>query len=192
MTSLNRPARLNRALLALVGLVLLAAGGFAVATHFGAVRVLAPDSPLVPGTATPPTWTLYVTAAVAVVLGLLLLRWLLAQLARKPKSHTWRFESDPHTGRTELAASTAIQPFTAEVATYPGVHAAHATLAGTRENPAVALVLSAEQDGDVAAIRDRIETEALPRLRTALDLDALPSTVEFRFSTSVAPMACPR
>ncbi len=182
MTSFNRPARLNRTLLALIGLVLLAAGGFAVATHFGTLPVLAPDSPLVPGTGTPPTWALYAAAAVAIVLGLLLLRWLLAQPARKPKSHTWRFESDPGAGRTELAASTAIQPFLAEVTTYPGVHAAHATLAGTRENPAVALVLSAEQNGDVTAIRDRIEAEGLPRLRQALDLDALPTAVEFRFS----------
>jgi hypothetical protein len=183
MTSLNRPARLNRTLLALLGLVLLAAGGFAVATHFGRLDVLVSDSALVPGVGTPPTWALYVAAAVAVILGVLLLRWLLAQLVRKPKSHTWRFESAPDTGRTELAASTAILPFLAEVSTYPGVRAAHATLAGTRENPVVALVVSVEQDGDVAAIRDRIEEEGLPRLRRALDLDALPSTVEFRFST---------
>ncbi|MEA5363000.1 alkaline shock response membrane anchor protein AmaP [Amycolatopsis sp., V23-08] len=181
--SLNRPARLNRTLLALFGLVLLAAGGFAVATHFGKLTLLSPDSALTPGTSAPPAWVWYVVAAAAIVVGLLLLRWLAAQLARKPKTHTWRFETDPDRGRTELAAATAAAPFLAEVETYPGVHAAHATLAGTHDDPALALVLSVEQDGDPSALRDRLETEGLPRLRQALDLDVLPVTIEFRFTT---------
>jgi hypothetical protein len=183
MTSLNRPASLNRGLLTVFGLVLLAAGGFAVATHFGKLTVLEPDAALVPGTGNPPTWALYVAAAVAIVLGLLVLRWLAAQLTRKPKTRTWRFESDPDRGRTELAASTAIEPFLGEVKTYPGVAAAHATLAGTRDAPEVALVISAEQDGDLSAIRHQIDTAGLPRLRQALDLTDLPATIEFRFSS---------
>lgn len=181
--SLNRPARLNRTLLALSGLISLAAGGFAVATHFGKLTLVAADSALTPGTAAPPTWVWYVAAAGAIVLGLLLLRWLAAQLTRKPKTRTWRFETDPDHGRTELAAGTAVTPFLTEVETYPGVHAAHATLAGTRHDPALALVLSTEQDGDPAAIRERLETHGLPRLRQALDLDDLPATIEFRFTT---------
>lgn len=189
MTGHNRPARLNRTLLALLGLVLLAAGGFAVATHFGRLTVVTPESALVPGTGTPPTWALYAAAAAAVLVGLLLLRWLIAQLTRRPKTRTWRFESDPDTGRTELAASTAIEPFVDEVKTYAGVHAAHATLAGSREDPAVALVISAEQDGDLTAIRRRLDDEGLPRLREALDLDELPVTVEFRFSAKTAARA---
>ncbi|MEC3982532.1 alkaline shock response membrane anchor protein AmaP [Amycolatopsis sp. H20-H5] len=189
MTSLNRPARLNRGLLTFFGIVLLAAGAFAVATHFGKLTVLKPDATLVPGTATPPTWALYVAAAVAVVLGLVVLRWLLAQLTRKPKTRTWRFEADPDQGRTELAASTATDPFVAEVKTYPGVHAAHATLAGTREAPALALVVSAEQDGDLTEIRHQLDTVGLPRLRQALDLETLPVTVEFRFSTKAGARA---
>lgn len=189
MTTLNRPARLNRGLLAILGITGLAAGGFAVATHFGRLSVIDPDSTLVPGTGTPPTWVLYTAAAVAVVLGLLLLRWLLAQLARKPKTHTWHLETDPATGRTELPAATAISPFTTEVGAYPGVHSAHATLAGTPDAPAVALVISVEQDGDLTAIRHRIDTDGLPRLRQALDLDALPTTIEFRFSTKTGARA---
>ncbi|UOZ03809.1 alkaline shock response membrane anchor protein AmaP [Amycolatopsis sp. WQ 127309] len=187
MTNLNRPARLNRVLLGLVGLVLLAAGGFAVATHFRRLTVVDPGSPLVPGTASPPTWVLYVAAAVAVVLGLLVLRWLLAQLARRPRTQTWRFEEDPDRGRTELAADAAVAPFTEELRTYPGVHQARATLAGTREDPTLALVVSVEQDGDPTEIRERLETEGLPRLRQALDLDAVPVAIEFRFTTSAGP-----
>jgi hypothetical protein len=189
MTGLNRPARLNRGLLTVFGLVLLAAGGFAVATYFGLLTVVPGDSALIPATGNPPTWAFYVAAAVAIVLGLFVLRWLAAQLARKPKTHTWHFEEDPDRGRTALAASVAAEPFADEIKTYQGVHSAHATLAGTRDAPAVALVISVEQDGDLTAIRHRLDTEGLARLRQALDLETLPVTVEFRFSTKTGARA---
>lgn len=189
MTNLNRPARLNRVLLAVVGVALLAAGAFTVATHFGALTVMSSDATLVPELADPPTWAFYVTAGVAIVLGLLCLRWILAQLVRAPKTYTWRFEQDPSLGRTELAANTAITPFVDEVTAYPGVHAVRATLAGRREAPALALVVSAGQDGDLAEIRRRIDTVGLPRLRQALDLDTVPVTIEFRFSSTTGARA---
>lgn len=183
MTGLNRPARLNRTGLAVVGVVLLAAGGFAVATYLGMLTIIDPRAALVPGTEAPPTWVLYLAAAVAIIAGMLTVRWLLAQLVRTPKTHTWRLEQDSDQGRTELASSTATAPFVGELTTYTGVRAAHATLAGTREAPVLALVINLEQDGDLTAVRDRIETDGLPRLRQALDLDTLPVTVEFRVTT---------
>ncbi|WP_410631215.1 alkaline shock response membrane anchor protein AmaP [Amycolatopsis sp. cmx-4-83] len=187
MTSLNRPARLNRVALFLLGLISLAAGGFALATHFGRLRVVDPSAPLVTGTAAPPTWALYVTAGTAVVLGLLMLRWMLAQLSPRPRTRAWRFDTEPIHGRTELAADVAVAPFTAELRTYPGVHTARATLAGTREEPTLALVVSVTQDGDPTTIRERLDLDGLPRLRQALDLDDLPVVLEFRFTTGVGP-----
>ncbi|MFF0147498.1 hypothetical protein ATK36_6174 [Amycolatopsis sulphurea] len=184
MTSLNRPVRLNRWLLAVFGVLLMVAGVFAFATHMRWLRVLDPGAPLVPGTALPPTWVLYVVAGGAVVLGLLCLRWLLAQLARRPKTQTWRYETDPDRGRTEMAADAAMLPFTEELRASEGVHAARATLAGSRAEPALALVVTVEQDGDPRRIRERLAEETLPRLRQALDLDELPVTIEFRFSTA--------
>jgi hypothetical protein len=183
MTGLNRPARLNRTVLAVVGVVLVAVGGFAVATYLGMLTVVDPRSALVPGTEAPPIWALYVVAAVAIIMGTLMVRWLLAQLIHTPKTHTWRFEQDSDRGRTELASSIATAPLVGELTTYPGVHAAHATLTGTREAPVLALVINLEQDGDLTAVRERVETHGLPRLRQALDLDVLPATVEFRVTT---------
>ncbi|MEV6621014.1 alkaline shock response membrane anchor protein AmaP [Amycolatopsis sp. NPDC051106] len=184
MTGLNRPARLNRTVLALLGLLLLAAGGFAVATHFGRLDVLDPATTLVPGTAVPPAWAWYVTAAVAVLLGLLALRWILAQLTRRPPTRTWRFDTDPDRGRTELAADTAVVPFTEELRAHPGVHQARATLAGTREAPTLALVVTLAHDADPQELREHLAAETLPRLHQALDLEALPVSVEFRFTST--------
>ncbi|AXB43713.1 alkaline shock response membrane anchor protein AmaP [Amycolatopsis albispora] len=184
MTALNRPARLNRSLLGVVGLVLLAAGGFALGTYSGRLTLLDRTGSLVPGTAAPPTWALYAATAAAIVAGLLALRWLLAQLTRKPKTHTWRLDTDPAAGRTELAAGTAVAPFVDEVGGYPGVDSASATLAGPRTAPALAVTLRVHQDGDLTAIRQRLDTEGLPRLRQALDLTTLPVTLEFRFTST--------
>jgi hypothetical protein len=182
MTSMNRPSRLNRSLLAIVGVTLLTGGAFAMAASFGRLPV-DPATPLVPGTELPPTWTLYVAAAGAIVLALLCLRWLTAQLARKPKTSTWRIEDDPEHGHTDLAARVATAPFTADVTTYPGIHSAHADLTGPPHSPTLAVIVTTEQDADLSDIRHRLDTHGLPRLRNALDLTALPMTLEFRFTT---------
>lgn len=42
------------------------------------------------------------------------------------------------------------------------------------------LVLDTEDGADITELRERIDTEALPRLRQALDLDALPGDVLLR------------
>ncbi|WP_020659516.1 hypothetical protein [Amycolatopsis benzoatilytica] len=182
MTGFNRPAGLNRSLLGLIGLVLLAGGGFGLATHFRVLRLLDPAAPLVPKTAEPPVWALYGVAAAAVLVGLLALRWLLAQFAHRPRTRTWRFEADPEYGRTELRADTAVAPFSEELRGYPGVHQVRAALAGPREAPSLALVVTAELDADLGAIRERITEDALPRLAEALELDTVPVALEFRFT----------
>jgi predicted trehalose synthase len=117
---------------------------------------------------------------VAVVLGLLCLRWLATQLALGPRARTWQLEPDPKQGTTELATGVAVAPFTEEVTAYPGVRSVHATLAGSRRDPSLSVTISAALDADLTAIRARLAAEGLPRLRQALDLTALPATVEFR------------
>jgi hypothetical protein len=189
MSSLNRPARLNRWVLALFGLLLLATGGLALAAHFGRLPWLSSNAPLVPGTSLPPTWVLIMTAVVAVLLGLLCGRWLAAQLARRPKSTTWHLETDPARGHTTLPASIAVQPLVSEITAYPGVHAASGTLTGSQDKPTLVLTVRANQDADLAVIRRRISQDGLPRLRQALDLPALPARTEFRYTTKTGPRA---
>jgi hypothetical protein len=189
MTSLNRPARLNRWMLALFGLLLLAAGGLALAAYFGRLPWLSSTAPLVPGTSLPPTWVLIVSAVVAVLLGLFCVRWLAAQLTQRPKSTTWRLETDPARGHTVLSASIAVQPLVSEVTGYPGVHAASGTLAGSQDKPILVVTVRANQDADLAVIRRRISQDGLPRLRQALDLPALPARTEFRYTTRTGPRA---
>ena len=180
MASPNRPARLNRTLLLIVAVVLLAAAAFALLTGFGVLRLLSRDAPLTPTTLSPPTWASWVAVVAAVVVGLLALRWLLAQTQRRPKTGTWRLEADPGRGGTRLDAQTAIDPFVDEVEALPGVHRASARLSGTSTRPALHLVIGTEDAADVPELRRRISTEALPRLQQALDLPTLPTDVLIR------------
>ncbi|EOD59783.1 alkaline shock response membrane anchor protein AmaP [Amycolatopsis vancoresmycina] len=184
---MNRPAALNRTLLALIGLVLLAAGGFAVATHFGELRLLDPSAPLVPGTAPPPTWVFYLVIAGAVGLGLLCLRWLAAQAFRRPKATTWRTTGDA--GATVLGSATAAAPVAADVETYPGVLAASAWLSGPRDAPALDLVVTTGRDADPAALRQRVAEHAVPRLRQALEVGDLPVRLEIRLTAKTGSRA---
>jgi hypothetical protein len=185
MASPNRPARLNRSLLLLISLVLLAAAAFTLLLGFGILAGLgltspAPAAPLTPASLSLPTWVSYVVIVAAVLVGLLCLRWLLAQTVRRPASGALRLEDDPATGTTRLDGATAVDPLVDEVETYPGVHRASARLSGTAAHPMLHLVIGTEDAADIGDLRRRIDAEAIPRLRQALDLPALPADLLIR------------
>ncbi|MFG1797581.1 alkaline shock response membrane anchor protein AmaP [Nocardia sp. NPDC049149] len=187
MSRVNRPAGLNRTVLGLTGLLLLAAGGLAVAAHYGRLRWVHAGDTLVPGTAAPPTWVLVVAVAAAVLIGVLCLRWLLAQVYRMPKSRTWRTGGSEPAGTTVLASSTAAAPVAADIESYPGVRSAAAWLSGERTAPELHLVVTAEPSADIADLRRRILGHAVPRLREALAVDAIPVTLELDFAEDRRP-----
>lgn len=180
MASPNRPARLNRTLLFLVAIILLAAAAFTLLTGFGVLLLLPADQPLTPTSLSPPTWVSYLTIVVAVIIGLLALRWLLAQTQRRAKTGTWRLEADPATGATSIDAQQAVDPLVDEIENYPGVHRASARLAGTAARPTLYLTIGTADDADITDVRRRIDTDAVPHLRQALDLPALPTEILFR------------
>ncbi|UGT55982.1 alkaline shock response membrane anchor protein AmaP [Nocardia asteroides] len=180
MTTANRPARLNRSVLGLLGLLTAGAGGLLIAAHFGAFRV-SPDAPLVPGTEEPPRLVFILVIAAAVVLALLALRWLAAQFTRLPKRTVWRI-SDTDAGRTQLGSGTVAEAVAADIESYDGVRATTARLAGNALAPDLHLLVDAEPAADLSALRQRILGHAVPRLQTALELTAIPVTVEFRIA----------
>ena len=186
MASPNRPARLNRTLLGIVGIVLLAAAAFALLTAFGVLPFLRRDQPLTSPTLALPTWASYVALVVAVLLGLLCLRWLVAQTLRQPKTGTWRLEDDTSGGATRLQAQSAVEPLVDEIEGYPGVHRVSARLSGTSARPMLHLVIGCEDTADVTELRRRIDGEAVPRLRQALDLPVLPADLLLRLDDATS------
>ena len=84
------------------------------------------------------------------------------------------------TGSTALPTSAAAAAIARDVAAYGGVSTATATLAGARSAPTVHLDVAVETHPSVADLRDRITEEALPQLRTALQVDRLPAQLVLR------------
>ncbi|MFF0493383.1 alkaline shock response membrane anchor protein AmaP [Nocardia sp. NPDC004068] len=183
MSSINRPARLNRSLLGLIGLLIAAAGGYAVAAHLGALPWVDRDATLVPGTADPPLWVEYLVVAGAVVLALAALRWLAAQVGRLPRATEWAVGTPAATGRTVLASDTAAAPLAAHIESYDDVRSVTARLSGPSRAPELHLVVTAAPDADLTELRRRILGHAVPRLRQALDVEIVPVSMELRLDS---------
>ncbi len=173
----NRPARLNRTLLLLAGLVLLVAGLFEIGSGLGLIHLVSKHQGLAVLAGQRAHWVGPAVFAGAAVIGLAALWWLIAQLPRRHRSVTWRVSANPDRGVTALAADAAAAPVAADIAGYPGVHGATARLAGPPRSPSLYLHVRTEYDTDLSALRRQIERHALPRLRSALELDDLPSAI---------------
>jgi len=186
MSSLNRPARLNRTLLALLGVVLLAGGAFVALTGLAVIPVLDPGSPVLPTTEIGASWLPYaVVIAVAVVVGLACLLWLVVQSTHGPRTGIWRLlPADPAGGETTIDADVAVVPLEHDIRSYPGAHSVVASLAGDAANPMLELRIGLEPDADLAEIRRRIETHAMPRLCVALALPELPARIRFHLDAT--------
>lgn len=186
MITVNRPARLNRTLLAVLGLLLLAAGGYAMAAQRGWFGWVDRSATLTPGDAAPPRWVFYAAVAAAVVLGLLCLRWLGAQLFRLPGAVEWQLAEDDSAGGTVLSSKTAAAAVAADIESYDRVDAAAAWLSGPGRAPELHLIVTAEPGTDLTALRRRILGEAVPRLREALEVGVIPVTMELRLTADRA------
>jgi hypothetical protein len=188
MASLNRPARLNRALLAVTGLLLLVVAAFTLLLAWGPLARLWPAfdphaALLPPGTGVA-GWVPYLVIALALVIGLGCLRWLLAQTRRRPPTRTWRLGTDTSRGTTQLHTDEAAAAIATDIQTYRGVARASATLTGPRAQPELHLLVHTETGTDIAPLRERITTHALPRLRAALELQHLPTDLLLRLDTT--------
>ncbi|AYF76674.1 alkaline shock response membrane anchor protein AmaP [Nocardia yunnanensis] len=181
-SSLNRPARLNRALLALAGLTLLAAGGYALAAYGDKLPWVDSGDRLTPGTAAPPSWVLALIAIAAVVIGLGCLRWVAAQLRRVPKAVPWELSGPEAAGRTTLSSAVAARAVAADIEGYPEVGSVSAVLSGPGRAPELHVIVTASAGADLTDLRRRILGEAVPRLRSALAVGVIPVTMEFRLA----------
>jgi hypothetical protein len=122
----------------------------------------------------PPGWgPSAAAAAVAVVIGLLALRWLIAPTIRRPASSNWQLSPNTTTGTTHIDSHAAVGPLADEIDDYPGVRSAAASLTGPRQHPHLYLRVSADDHADISELRRRIGADAVPRLTQDLNLTAL-------------------
>lgn len=172
----------NRALLTLLGLLLLAAGVSGLALSLGGFGAQRASAPIVPtqlrSFADDTWWFWWVVAAGCLLLALMGLRWLIAQLQTDRVSRL-DLTTDERDGVTTVHAGAVTHAVESEARTIRGVTDASAHLRGqTRHRLHLAMDLS--DYADIAAVRNQVQDTLVPHLRQALGDPDLPVQVELR------------
>jgi hypothetical protein len=182
-------ARVSRTGLVIIGLILLLGAGAVLARGLNASTVFGnAHAPLLTqGQAQYPTtnsWVWPVVAAASFVIAALALWWMAAQ-SRTRAVRRLPLESDRLHGTTTLRADAATGAMTEELESHPSIRASDALLNGSATTPGLRLSVTAENRADPDLVRAGIETEALPHLRGALELDKIPTVLYLQFSRAL-------
>jgi hypothetical protein len=184
-----RTARGNRIGLAFLGLLLLAGGAAALLAGQGVLGTRYRDAPLLTGWedrwVDSRAWVWPVIGAVAALVTLLCLRWLLVQV-RRDGVGSLQLEADRRRGATRVDARLLERAVSEEVGDYPGVLRASAQLAGQAGAPELHLTVALREGADLPAVRRRIDEEAVANLRGALEVDRLPLLLTLRLDVAKA------
>jgi hypothetical protein len=171
---------LNRVVLAVIGLVLLAAGGLGIATGAGAFS--GSSGRLLPtgvrSFARTSSWFWWVVAAGALVVALLALRWLIDQL-RTDRAGSLDLTTDDKDGVTTVHSGALTDAVADEAEAVRGVTRASAQLRD-RRGRRLLLAVDLADHADIAAVRQALEGHVVAHARQAVDDPALPVEIELR------------
>lgn len=123
-----------------------------------------------------------VAAVVGLLLALLGYRLLRAQLRTRPaKTHQVDLTDDPAGGVTRISTSVVNEAFVDDLASVPGVEEATAEMRGDPARPLIDITLDITDDADVERVLEQVESGPLASLRSAFDLHPAHTAVEVRF-----------
>lgn len=176
-------ARLNRAWLGVIGLLLVLGGltvvlvGLGQLAAIGAAAGLSVDGPApadrLAGTATTAalgvTWVIVVLAAVGVLLAVLALAWLVAQVPRTNRAKPFRLHDTATDGLTRCAPDVLSDAVEAQLKALPDVQDASAVIRGTRQDPDLTLRVTASDRADLPRLLNTVQTRIAGDLGGALD-----------------------
>lgn len=170
----SRIDRVNRILLAVVGLVLVVGGAMALALGIGLFGSSHAHHPVIPDGLTTfirdNPWYWWAVAAVCIVVALLMLRWLTAQLHTNRLSHL-NVEPVRRDGETVLQAGAISDAVEHEVKSFSGVSGASMQLLGQPSSHRHQLTVALDERADINAVRSRLTRQTVPNLRRALDFE---------------------
>ena len=176
-------ARLNRAWLTVLGILLLLGGLTVLLIGTGLLAPAARAAGLGLSRPTPSnhlfgsatatafglTWVVVLTAVVAVVVGLLGLAWLVAQIPRSNEAKPFRLHDDARTGLTRCAPSVLTDAVEEQIKALPGVQNASAVLRGTSSSPDLTVKVTASDRTDLTRLLASIQNGVAADLAGALD-----------------------
>lgn len=172
----NRTNRTNRATLALIGVILLLIGAGAIllgqgvfGTRYEHEGVI--DKPTVDFFHRYDSWLWWVIGAVALVIALLALYWLVVQL-RIERVTTLTLERT-RAGSSTLSSSALTDAVSDEAELVSGVARARTRLLDSALDPQLMLRVWLRDDADLTAVRDDIEHRVLADARSAMNVDRM-------------------
>jgi hypothetical protein len=175
----SRVDTLNRVVLALLGLVFLAAGGLGLAAGAGA---FGPDPNVLPQSvrdyADRNGWYWWAVAAGALIIALLALGWLLAQL-RTERAGRLDLTTDDRDGVTIVRSAALTDAVDDEAETLRGVSRASAHLRDHRGKKLL-LAVDLTDYADIGEVRRALESDVVAHARRAVDDPRLPVDIELR------------
>lgn len=171
--------RINRIMLTLFGLLVLAAGGAAMAASTGVFGTsFAHQAPLANRVGTyfgrHGGWLWPAIAVGCLLIGLACLRWVLALLASNDRAGDIVIGASTDVGTTLLRPTALVDALTSEVSAYHGVDSAKGRVIGDGRDPEVVLTVITAQAADLQALHHRIETEAFAHARRAVGKPSMP------------------
>ena len=178
----------NRAVLLLFALLLVAAGVLGLVLSFGGFGSDAAAGSVIPLQArTFPashSWFWSAVAAACVLVALLALWWLLSQLSTDRVTRL-DVTTDDSEGRTTVHAGALTDAVEAEATAIRGVAGASAHMAGAQA-PRLSLSVNLTDYADLADVRRQLEEQTVPHARQAMDDPNLPVDIELRAEKSRA------
>jgi hypothetical protein len=179
---IRRPALLNRAVLAAVGLLLFAIGAAALVRGLGLYPQVfgTPHAEVLDRSARAfagrNAWFWTALAALLFVLAVAALYWLAAQVPGRIRLLCW---DDARDGRDVLRTSALAEALDRDLSASPELRRTSVAFVGTSARPRLRLSVTADPHADPALVREGI-VRALNRLRRSLEPDRLPTTVRIR------------
>jgi hypothetical protein len=186
----NRIDRINRILLILLGAIFLAAGVIGLLVATGVFGQTAAHTQLVTDGMQQYAhdnagWYWGAFAGGAFLVAALALIWLFAQSGSSRVS-SLQLEIDRSRGATRLQSSALTGALEDDVTTYHGVNDATARLLGSSREPLLRLDVALDESADIGAIRERLEKQAIPRVRQAASVHDLPVWLRLEIATTAA------
>ncbi len=175
----------NRSALTLLGLVLALAGAGAMALSVGLFGSAQARKPLFGNRVSTfigehGSWIWAAAAVVAVLLALVMVRWIATLLLSTDRAGDLAVRSDDDSrGKSLLKPGAVNKAVVAEIETYRGVTAAKSRTIGDDDEPQLAVTVTVDKAENLDPVRHRVETDAVAHVRQALDNATLPVQLDF-------------
>jgi hypothetical protein len=181
--------RTNRFVLALFGLLVLAAGAAALTASLGGFGTAFARRALFANHVSVyigrhGTWLWAAAAFICLLIALAALRWLLVLLISTDRAGDIAIPSSKDHGTTMLQPTALTGALAGEIETYHGVDAAKGRVIGDARHPQIVVAVTVRPAADLPALHRRLQAEALAHARQSLGQADLPIQLELDVSRS--------